>query len=85
VPLRCCEAALMLEKGQRTPDGAPFVDRTLSLYRWAARITGFLLVGLVVLMMIGEGGPPNILTQPPPVQVESVGMLLMLAGFLLGW
>ena len=53
--------------------------------RWAARITGLLLVGLVVLMMIGEGGPPNILTQPFPVQVESVGMLLMLVGFLVGW
>ena len=53
--------------------------------RWAARITGALLVGLFVLIAIGEGGPPNILGRPVPVQLESAGMLMMLVGFLVGW
>jgi len=53
--------------------------------RWAARITGLLLIGLVLLIAIGEGGPPNILAQPLPVQIEFVAMFLMLAGFLIGW
>ena len=53
--------------------------------RWAARISGLLLVGLVILITVGEGGPPNILAQPLPVQLEFVGMFLILAGFVAGW
>jgi len=53
--------------------------------RWAARISGLLLVGLVTLIMVGEGGPPNFLAQPLPVQLEFVGIFLIMAGFLVGW
>jgi peptidoglycan/LPS O-acetylase OafA/YrhL len=53
--------------------------------RWAARISGLALVGLVLLFWIGEGGPANILTQPLPVMLEFAGTLLMLGGFLIGW
>ena len=53
--------------------------------RWAARISGLLLVGLVLLIAIGEGGPPNILAQPLPVQIEFAAMFLMLVAFLVGW
>jgi hypothetical protein len=52
--------------------------------RWVARITGLLLVGMVVLFVVGEG-PPNIFRQPPSVTVEFAGTGLMLAGFLAGW
>ena len=52
--------------------------------RWSARITGLLLAGMVLLFMIGEG-PPNPWNQPPRVQVEFLGMALMVAGFLAGW
>jgi len=51
---------------------------------WSARITGLLLVGLVLIFMVGEG-PPNPFNQPPPVQIEFLGMALMLVGFLAGW
>ena len=53
--------------------------------RWGARITGLLLVGLVALITVGEGGPPNIMAQPLLVQVEFAAMFTMLAGFLVGW
>jgi len=53
-------------------------------FRWAARITGLLLVGMVLLFVIGEG-PPNPFRQPIPVQVEFFGLFLVLAGCLAGW
>jgi len=53
--------------------------------RWAARISGLLLVALVAVFLVGEGGPPNILRQLSPVQLEFLAICLMLAGFLLGW
>ena len=53
--------------------------------RWAARISGLALVGLVLLFWIGEGGPANILRLPMPVLLEFAGTLLMLTGFLAGW
>ena len=53
--------------------------------RWAARISGLALVGLVLLLWIGEAGPANILDLPLPVLLEFAGTLLMLAGFLAGW
>ena len=53
--------------------------------RWAARISGLALVGLVLLFWIGEGRPANILRLPMPVLLEFAGTLLMLAGFLAGW
>ena len=53
--------------------------------RWTARITGLLLVALIVVSMVGEGGPPNILRQPFAVQLELLAMLLMVIGLILGW
>jgi hypothetical protein len=48
------------------------------------RITGLMLVGLVLLLLVGEG-PPNPFKQPPSVQAEFLAMFLMLTGFLVGW
>lgn len=53
-------------------------------FRWSARITGLLLVGLVAVVVAGQG-PPNPLHAPPSVQVEFLGLLLVLAGCLAGW
>ncbi len=55
------------------------------ILRWSARITGLSLVGLVMLFVMGEGGLPNMLHQPPCVQIEFLAVGLMLAGFLVGW
>ena len=52
--------------------------------RWSARITGLLLAGMVLIFVIGEG-PPNPFKQPPSVQVEFLGMILMVVGFLAAW
>jgi peptidoglycan/LPS O-acetylase OafA/YrhL len=52
--------------------------------RWSARTSGLLLVGMVLIFLVGEG-PPNPFRQPPSVQVEFLGMILMVAGFLAGW
>lgn len=60
------------------------ISTNLVVLRWAARITGLLLVGLVITFAVGEG-PPNVFRQPLPVTVEFIGMGLMLAGFLIGW
>jgi hypothetical protein len=57
---------------------------TLLGLRWSARITGLLLVTMVLIFVVGEG-PPNPFRQPPAVQVEFVAVLLMIAGFLAGW
>jgi hypothetical protein len=53
--------------------------------RWSARITGLLLAGMVLLFFMAGEGPPNPFNQPPPVQIEFLGMGLMVSGFLLGW
>jgi hypothetical protein len=58
--------------------------KVLLVVRWSARITSLMLVALVLVFMVGEG-PPNPFKQPSSVQVEFLGMALMLAGFLLGW
>jgi hypothetical protein len=47
--------------------------------------TGLLLFGLVVVITVGEGGPPNFLSQPKPVQIEFLALGLMLLGFGVGW
>jgi hypothetical protein len=52
--------------------------------RWSARLTGLLLVGMVLLFMIGDG-PPNVSRQPASVQIEFLGMGLMVVGFIAGW
>jgi hypothetical protein len=55
----------------------------LRLVHWSARIASLLLFGLVIVIMIGEGGPPNILLQPTPVQLEFAALGLMLLGLSL--
>ena len=52
---------------------------------WSARVTSLILFVLVVVIVIGEGGPPNIFRQPTPVQVEFVAVALMLVGLVIGW
>ncbi len=58
--------------------------RALLIFRWSARITGLLLVCMVVIFAIGEG-LPKLFPQPPSVVTEFIAMFLMLVGFLAGW
>jgi hypothetical protein len=55
------------------------------LIYWSARVSSLLLIGLVIVIMVGEGGPPNIFRQPPPVQLEFAAFGLMLLGLIIGW
>jgi hypothetical protein len=55
------------------------------IIHWSARVTSFLLFGLVVVIVIGHGGPPNVFGQPNSVQLEFAAMGLMLLGLLVGW
>lgn len=52
--------------------------------RWTARVTGTLLVLLIVIIGIGEG-MPNPFTQPPAVQVGFLALALLMIGILAGW
>jgi hypothetical protein len=54
------------------------------LVHWSARVTSLLLSGLVIAMVIGQGGPPNIFRQPTSVQLEFAALGLMLLGLLIG-
>ena len=53
--------------------------------RWTARTSGLALSALTLLFCVGEGGLPNLLHQPLPVQLEFAGLLLMITGFVVGW
>jgi hypothetical protein len=55
------------------------------LIHWSARITSLLLFGFIIVFAIGQGGPPNILRQPTPVQLEFAAIGLMLLGLIIGW
>jgi hypothetical protein len=55
------------------------------LVHWSARATSLLLFGLVSVIVIGHGGPPNIFRQPTPVQLELAALGLMLLGLIVGW
>jgi hypothetical protein len=46
---------------------------------------GAVLFGLVIVVVVGQGGPPNIWRQPTPVQLELAALGLMLLGLVLGW
>jgi hypothetical protein len=48
-------------------------------------VSGLLLFGLVAVIVIGQGGPPNVFRQPVPVQLEFAAMGLMLLGMVVGW
>jgi len=52
--------------------------------RWITRILATALVLLVLAIAIGEG-PPNPFNQPAKVQMEFLGMALILTGLTLGW
>jgi hypothetical protein len=43
------------------------------------------MLGLVIAIVIGNGGLPNVLDQPRPVQLEFAAMGLMLLGLVIGW
>jgi hypothetical protein len=53
--------------------------------RWIARAAAALLIGFLALFMVGNGGLPNVLTQPGPVQLESLGLVTIVVGAVLGW
>jgi hypothetical protein len=55
------------------------------LVRWSARVTSLLLLGLVLVLAFGQGGPPNPFHQPRPVQLEFAALGLMLLGLVIGW
>jgi hypothetical protein len=55
------------------------------LVQWSGRVTSLLLFGLVFVVVVGQGGPPNILRQPTPVQLELAALGLVLLGLVLGW
>jgi hypothetical protein len=65
--------------------GSIWAAPLLRLIHWSARVTSLLLLGLVIVIVIGHGGPPNVLGQPTAVQLELASMGLMLLGLLLGW
>lgn len=65
--------------------GAKSISVLRSVLRWAARVTGLMLVGLALAIMIGEGGPPNVFSESIPVQLEFAALMLMLIGFCIGW
>jgi hypothetical protein len=56
----------------------------VTVERWIARILGTLFLLLFVTFAIGEGLPP-IWREPPGVQLEFLGMFLVLAGIVAGW
>ena len=53
-----------------------------SICRWVARILGIVLVGLTLLIAIGEG-VPNPLTQPFIIQIGFYALALVLLGILI--
>lgn len=55
-----------------------------TVLRWSARVTGVLLVGMVLMFLVGEG-LPDLFRQPPRVQLEFAALFMMAAGFLTGW
>ncbi len=60
-------------------------ESMLFLLRWAGRIAGLTLFGFVLMFVIGHGGLPNILPEPPAVRIEFVALMVMVVGSLVGW
>jgi len=50
-----------------------------------ARLLALALFLLVLTIVIGEGGPPNLLRQPLAVAIELVLMLIMTIGLIAAW
>ena len=59
--------------------------RFIVLIRWAARLTGVGLVGVLVAFAVGHGGLPDLSKAPAPVRAEFAALALIVAGCLLGW
>jgi hypothetical protein len=55
------------------------------LIHWSARLTSLLLLALVLVIVVGHGGLPNIPEQPARVQLEFAAMGIMLLGLVIGW
>ena len=63
------------------------MNRTAALYvvmlvaRWLARLAGVLMIGLFILLAVGEGPPPLRVWVSPIM----LGMLTAMAGMVVGW
>ena len=55
-----------------------------TIFRWIARVIGTMLVGLTLMLAIGEG-VPNLFTQPFSVQLGFLALALVLIGILIAW
>ena len=55
------------------------------ILRWAARLTGAVLLLLVLAIAVGHGGPPNPFRQPLPAAIELWLMLVMTLGLVAAW
>src|SRR5262245_9897298 len=55
------------------------------LVAWCARITSLVLLGLLIVIFIGAGGPPNVFRQSSSVQLEFASLGLILIGLVIGW
>lgn len=55
-----------------------------NILRWIARIIGTVLVGLTLILALGEG-MPNLYTQPFVIQIGFLAIALVLSGILLAW
>jgi len=55
-----------------------------TIFRWIARVIGIVLVGLMLILAIGEG-VPNLFTQPFLIQLGFLALALVVSGILLAW
>ena len=55
------------------------------ILQWAARLTGAVLVLMVLAIGVGYGGPPNPFRQPLPAAIELWLMLVMTLGLVAAW
>ena len=60
-------------------------NRLLSILQWLARLCGLVLFLLLLVIAIGEGGPPNPLYQPLSVAIQLALMLVMTLGLIVAW
>ena len=55
-----------------------------TIFRSIARVIGTVLVGLTLILAIGEG-VPNLFTQPFLIQLGFLALALVVSGLLLAW
>ena len=56
----------------------------VTIFRWTARVIGIVMVGLTLIIAIGEG-VPNLFAQPFVIQLGFLALTLVLFGILLAW